>query len=303
MKFDYDFCISTSERVAWKLDDVLPKDAQLDFKRRFLPETLVGLDGVDCLSEAEKLKLNQIRGNAYLYLFSFVEEYIIATCVQHVDSEVFGDDSALRAMLRFAEEEVKHQQLFKRACAAFAKSFGSNCEVLPSPEAVAGVILAKSPMAVMLITLHLEVMTQQHYVQCFQDNDQEDLDPHFKQMLKSHWLEEAQHAKLDALRLRKLAQTADAEARKRAITDYLDLLVALDGLLSQQAAFDVASLERATGRTLNEREKKQVLDSQVTTYRRTFITYGITNPTFLEVVHELFPGDDARVSQKAASLL
>jgi hypothetical protein len=293
--------ISASERVAWKIDDVIPKTGALDFTKRFLPDALVGADKLDFLSATEKLKLNQVRGNAYAHLFQFVEEYIVATCVRHVEAEVFGDEMNLRAMLRFAEEEVKHQMLFRRFLEAFERGFGSPCEGIPSQKAVAGIILSKTPMAVMMVTLHLEVMTQQHYTQCVQSTD--GIDPLFKQMLKSHWAEESQHVKIDAMTLRKLALTSTAEMRKQAVHDYLDLVDALLGLLGQQAELDVKSLERSLNKTYSEAQRAQILESQKASYRQTFVTWGITNPLFIDTVLEVFPEDGGRVKARASELV
>jgi hypothetical protein len=296
----YENIISASERVSWTLDEVLPKTGTLDFTKRFLPDALVGAEGLDFLTAAEKLKLNQIRGNAYAHLFQFVEEYIVATCVRHVEAEVFGDEMNLRAMLRFAEEEVKHQMLFQRFLQVFARGFPTPCEGIPSQKAVAGVILSKTPMAVMMITLHLEVMTQQHYTQCVQSAD--GLDATFKQMLKSHWAEESQHAKIDAMTLRKLALTSTAEMRKQAVQDYLDLIDALLGLLGQQAELDVKSLERALNKTFIDNQRQTLLQSQKKSYQQTFVTWGITNPLFMDTVTEVFPEDHERIQAKAKEL-
>ena len=59
--------------------------------RPFLPESLAGLKAIRCLSPEEKLKLNQIRGFTYLYLFGLVEEYIVPSVVDHVRRGVRGD--------------------------------------------------------------------------------------------------------------------------------------------------------------------------------------------------------------------
>ena len=298
---NYEAIIAASERVSWSLDEVIPQKQTLDFTKQFLPEALVGAAELDFLTPAERLKLNQVRGNAYAHLFQFVEEYIVATCIQHVQAEVFGDEHGLRAMLRFAEEEVKHQLLFKRFLEAFAKGFGTPCEGIPAQKAVAGVILSKTPMAVMAITLHLEVMTQQHYVQCVDAAN--DLDPTFKKMLKSHWAEEAQHAKLDALTLRKLAATSTPEQRKTAVQDYLDLLGALTGLLGNQAELDVKSLELALGKTFTPPLRAALLANQAKAYTKTFVTWGITHPMFVETIDAVFPEDAARIHQKAKELV
>jgi len=252
MQESWDPVISSSEKVAWTIESVLGPDARFDLKRPLLPDSLANVAGISCLNDAERLTLNHIRGHAYLYLFSFVEEYIIATAVRHSSAEVFGDHTALRALLRFAEEEVKHQEMLRRACRLFKQSFGHDCEVLPNPQAVAEVILSHKPMAVLLITLHLEIMTQQHFVESFRKGAADELDPLFRQLLRHHWLEEAQHAKIDILELHKLAADATPELREQSIDDYIKIVGALDGLLGQQAKNDVATLAKVLGRKFSD---------------------------------------------------
>jgi hypothetical protein len=291
--------ISSSEQVAWTIESVLGPDARFDLKRPLLPDSLANVAKISCLDEAERLTLNHIRGNAYLYLFSFVEEYIIATAVRHADAEVFGDHAALRAFLRFAEEEVKHQEMFRRALRLFEANFGHKCDVIQNPEAVAEVILSHKPMAVLLITLHLEIMTQQHFVESFRRGTTEELDPLFRQMLRNHWLEEAQHAKIDVLELERLAADATPELREESIDDYIKIVVALDGLLIQQAANDVTSLGRILGRTFSETEHREILDAQMDAYRRTFVGLGLWSPALIAEVQRLSPAGARRVAELA----
>lgn len=294
----FESIISTSERVAWKLDEVLPRNQALDFSRPFLPDALVRGRALDFLTAGEQLKLNQLRGFAYAHVFQFVEEFVVAACVQHASTSVFGDTQHLRAMLRFAEEEVKHQEMFRRFMRLFEAGFQVPCETIPSQQSVAARVLSRSPMAVMIFTLHLEVMTQQHYTQCVQSA--EGLDPTFKLMLKSHWVEEAQHAKIDAMTLRKLALTSTPELRKAAIDDYFSLLETLRELLEQQAELDVRNLERATGKGFAPAQREALLASQRASYREIFLTWGLTNPGFLETVAEVFPEDAARIEARGA---
>ena len=93
--YDYASCVRHSEKVAWKVDDVLPADTRLDFSRRFLPDRLSGSGRIHCLSESDRLMLNHINGNSYINLFAFVEEYIVATVVNHAQAEMFGDHSPI----------------------------------------------------------------------------------------------------------------------------------------------------------------------------------------------------------------
>src|SRR5262249_55503624 len=110
--FDYRSCLDASERINWKIENVIA-GRTFDFKKPFLPESLAGVRDIRCLSEEEKLKLNQIRGFSYLYIFGLVEEYIAPSVIDHAGTTVHGDDYEIRSLLRFAEEETKHIQLFK----------------------------------------------------------------------------------------------------------------------------------------------------------------------------------------------
>lgn len=297
--YDYSTCIRNSEKVSWKVDEVIPPGTEMDFSRTFLPGPFSGEGRISVLRDDEKLKLNQITGNSYLNLFRFVEEYIIATAVDHAQAEMYGDHLAIRALLRFAEEELKHQELFRRALATFAEGFGSRCEVLDNAAEVAGVILGKSPIAVMLITLHLELMTQAHYTESIRDN--ESIDPVFATLLKHHWLEEAQHARIDALELDKLLDSATPEMIDKGFADYLELCQAVDGLLAAQTGMDIESLSAATGRSFSDDEKQAITVGQHAAYRHTFLVAGMTNRQFVNTLEKIVGDGAKRTAELAAS--
>jgi len=299
LSFDYESCIKSSEKIAWKLDDVLSVDQRLDFAKPFLPEALAPTRGIKCLSDSEKLKLNQITGNAYLNLFAFVEEYILATMVQHQQAELFGDHQAVRALARFTEEEVKHQLLFQRYRKAFDRDFGHACGVLDSAAAVAGVIMSKSPIAVMIVTLHLEIMTQDHYTGSVRDSA---IDPLFAKLLKMHWLEEAQHARIDALELDKLLVAATPDQIAKGFDDYLDLIAAFDGLLLAQAKLDVPSLSAVTGRAFTEAETAEIVAAQHRGYRQTFLVSGMQAPAFIEYMKKISTDAVGRIAARGKEL-
>lgn len=298
--FDYASCVRGSEKVSWRLDDAMPPGTVLDFGKPFLPEQLTLTQQIGCLSPSERRTLNQIAGNAYLNLFAFVEEYILATMTQHASAELFGDHDAIRALARFVDEEVKHQQLFARYRAAFEKSAGYPCRVLESAVEVAEVIMSKSPIAVMLVTLHIELMTQQHYVETVRDNP--DLDPLFQKLLHLHWLEEAQHARIDALELDKLLEGASPTAIATAFDEYLGILEAFDGLLAQQTELDLESLTAATKRAFDEQESAEIRRVAHRAYRRTFLVYGMTNAMFKGIITKMSPKAADRVAARAGEL-
>lgn len=300
LSFDYFSCVRSSERVAWRVEEALPDSARLDFARPFLPSALVGPDRFAFLSSAESLMLNQISGYAYLNAFQLVEEFILATMVQHAEAEMFGDRDALRALLRFADEEIKHQQLFARYMAAFARDGGYRPESLRTAHDVAGVVMDKTAVGVMLFILHIELMTLAHYVEAIREDLS--LDMLFVRLMHLHWLEESQHARIDALELDKLLRRTRPEQIEQGLADYLNLIEAFDGLLRTQAEMDVRSLEGASGRALGEKQRTAVARSQHAGYRRTFLVLGMTNPTFLGHLRRVWPDGVARVREAAAAL-
>ena len=90
--------------------------------------------------------------------------------------------------LHYIFEDLKHQQLFLRFGDLFNRGFGTKCDLLDGASDVAQFVLSKSPMGVLLVTLHLELITQAHYVESMQDS--RDMEPLFQRM--SEPLPEAQ---------------------------------------------------------------------------------------------------------------
>lgn len=284
--YDYQQCVANSEKISWKLDEVIPKDTKLDFTKTFLPSGLFYSDSLNFLNNDEKLKLNQIMGNSYLNLFHFVEEYIIAETIEHAQGEMFsGNSSNMRALLRFSDEEIKHQLLFERYRELFQLNFGSVPKVLEGAVQVAGIILSKNPLAVVAVTLHLEIITQFHYTESVKGNTE--IDPTFSRVLKYHWLEEAQHAKVDALELRKLVLNADMKQIEQMFDDYLFIIQAFDGLLTSQAEMDFESLSERFKKQFSEIEKEKIIASQLKSYRNDFIICGLNNEMFMNIMKEI----------------
>ncbi len=300
-KYDYRSNLEASEKVNWKIEDVID-GRTFDFGKPFLPESFAAANGIRCLSAAEKLKLNQIRGFTYLYLFGLVEEYILPSVIEHAEGSVHGDDYEMRALLRFAEEEAKHIQLFKWFVKEFEKGFGTPCGAIGPAKEIAAAILNHSRLGVFLATLHIEWMSQRHFVESVKDNAAERLDPLFCSLLKHHWLEESQHAKLDTLIIDKIASALEPAKIEAGIDDYMDIGKLLDGGLAAQVQLDLVSLEKAIGRTLSGEEKAEIEEAQTKAYRRTFLASGMTHPNFDESLRELSARGHERVGELARAV-
>jgi hypothetical protein len=301
LSHDYSYAgiLQNSLKVAWTENQVL-EGRDFDYSKRFLPDRLSGVDNIRCLDEREKLKLNQIMGNAYCHIFAYVEEYIIPQALEAAQRDIYGDETRLRTLLRFAEDESKHQELFRRSSALFEKGFGVQCGLIPAREEVAKVVLSKSRLCSYLLTSMIEWFTQLHYVEHVRD--QRLLDGLFRDLVRYHWMDEAQHAKIDTLLIDEIVREISEEDREKAVDELLELGGAIDGLLAQQADLDLESLEKAIGRTLSEKDKAEIKGSTQRAYRWTFIVSGLEHPNFVKIVSELTRRGPAKLKEVARAL-
>ena len=282
--YTYQDCLDNSKKVSWTEDDVLA-GKNFDFSKRFLPSRLTGVDEIVCLNDDEKRQLNQIMGNGYCHIFAFVEEFIIPAITEEATKDVYGDEVRVRSLLRFAEEELKHQELFRKSVGLFGQGFGSECGLIPGREEVAKVVRSKSKLAVMILTTVIEWFTQLHYIEHVRDDS--DLDGLFRDLLRFHWMEEAQHAKLDTLLIGEVAEQLSLEERETAIDEVIELGGAIDGLLAQQIGLNIEALEKVTGRTFTAAEEEEITTKTRRAWRWTFLVSGLEHPNVVKTIGEL----------------
>ena len=293
--FNYENTLRTSLRAAWQLDDVLKSTQELDFSRNFMPESLARTAGLGMLSAAEQRTLNHISAHQYLCIFGVVEEFILPFLLDHARPALRDDDYRVRALLNFAGEEAKHIHLFKRFHAAFVRGFPVECQMIGPSEAIGAEVLRHDPLAVALIILMIEWMTQAHYLGSIRDDG--DLDPLFKSLLRFHWMEEAQHAKIDTLIVDALAEGRSEDEIDRAIDEFFEIGAFLDGGLEAQAGFNLEALEKAIGRTLEDREAIKAQQHQAA--RWTYIGSGMVHERFKATLEAISPKAAARVADAA----
>jgi hypothetical protein len=295
--YSYASALAASQRINWRVEDIIGGEKRLDFDKPFMPEALARIAPLDSLSAHEKLLLNQIRGHGYLYQFGLVEEFILPFLLDHARSRLSGDDARCRAFLQFAGEEAKHIDLFKRFRTEFQNGFGTPCEVIGPPEAIAEAVLKHKPLSVALLILHLEWMTQRHFIECIRDD--QGLDRQFASMLRHHWMEEAQHAMLDTLVVAELARDLPEAEIVSCVDGYLEIGAMIDDGLKQQALFDLTAMMKASGRKLGEAEHARLASQQHQAQRWTFIGSGMSHPNFLGTVQQLSPASAKRLAEIA----
>jgi hypothetical protein len=293
--FNYERTLATSLRAQWMLDDVLRADQELDFSRNFMPESLARTAAIGSLNPFEQRLLNQVSAHQYLSIFVIVEEFILPFLVDHARDHLLGDDWRVRALINFAGEEAKHIHLFKRFHEAFVRGFPVDCQVIGPSDAVGAEVLKHDPLAVGLVILMIEWMTQQHYLGSIKDDG--DLDPLFKSLMKHHWMEESQHAKLDTLIVDALAEGRTEAQIDKAIDEFFEIGAFLDDGLKAQAAFNLDALEKLIGRKLDDREAIEAQQHQAA--RWTYIGSGMVHERFIETLEVLSPNAARRIAEAA----
>jgi hypothetical protein len=293
--FNYEATLASSLRAQWQLDDVLRADQELDFSRHFMPESLARTAALDTLNPFEQRILNQISAHQYLTIFGVVEEFILPFLVDHARPHLLGDDWRVRAILNFASEEAKHIHLFKRFNEAFVRGFPVECQMIGPSEAIGAEVLRHDPLAVGLVILMIEWMTQQHYLGSIRDDG--DLDPLFKSLMKHHWMEEAQHAKLDTLIVDALGEGRSEAEIDKAIDEFFEIGAFLDEGLKAQAGFNLDALEKAIGRKLDNRD--EIIAQQHQAARWTYIGSGMVHERFKATLETLSPNAARRIAEAA----
>jgi hypothetical protein len=293
--FNYEATLSSSLKAQWQLDDVLREDQELDFSRNFMPESLARTGAISSLNAFEQKVLNQISAHQYLTIFGVVEEFILPFLLDHARPHLLNDDWRVRAILNFASEEAKHIHLFKRYHAAFVRGFPVECEMIGPSEAIGAEVLRHDPLAVGLVILMIEWMTQQHYLGSIKDDG--DIDPLFKSLMRNHWVEEAQHAKLDTLIVDALAEGRTEEEIDAAIDEFFEIGGFLDNGLKAQAAYNLDALEKVIGRKLENRA--EIEEQQHQAARWTYIGSGMVHERFKATLLNISANAAARMAEAA----
>ena len=292
--FNYEATLASSLRAAWQLDDVLREDEELDFSRNFMPESLARTAELETLTGDQRRVLNQIAAHQYLSIFGLVEEFILPFVLDHARGELREDDYRVSALLNFASEEAKHIHLFRRYHAAFTRGFPVECKLIGPPEAIRDEVLRHEPLAVALVILMIEWMTQSHYLGMIRDDT--DLDPLFKSLLKHHWMEEAQHAKIDTLIVEALAEGKSEEDIQRAIDGFFAIGAFLDSGLEAQSAFNLDALEAIFGKIEN---RKLIEKHQHQAARWTYLGTGMIHERFKATLEAMSPAAATRIAEAA----
>jgi hypothetical protein len=278
----YARCIKASKRVRWEIDADVIRGREFDFGHYFLPAGLSKVDDLVFLTSSERRLLSQIQGRTYAYIFGLVERFIGVKVLEISGQHWLGDQVALEALVRFSDEELKHQELFRRIEEMLDRSMAPGYTKVADPNEVARAVLGKSTWSVLALTCHIELFTQLHYQQSIEPQD--NLSPLWKDVFKYHWMEEVQHAMLDELEWAREHNRLTLRQKEQAVDDLIALVAAVDGILQAQAAADAEYFLKVAGRRFTGEEEAGIGALVLRAYRWQYIVSGVQHPHFAKLL-------------------
>lgn len=232
---------------------------------------------------------------------SLAWRFINAKVLELSCDHALGDQIVVEALVRFSDEELKHQALFRRIDAMVGEVLPGGYRFDFDPNTVARAVLGKSTWAVLALTLDIELFTQAHYRQSI-DPDAE-LSELFKDVFLYHWKEECQHALLDELEFLRHDAGLTAEERDRSVDDFIGLVAAVDGILQAQAIADAGYFAANCGRTVKADEARATEAAFLAAYRWQYIHSGARHPYFSKVLKGLITETQGQRIQAALAAL
>lgn len=294
--------VRSSKKAEWQIDRDLLQDRHFDFSRKFLPDSLSLVDRLTFLDVHQARLLSQIQGRTYAYLFGLVERFISAKMLDQGRAHVFDDQLALEALVRFSNDEIKHQELFRRIETMIGSQLPAGYRQVADPNDVARVVLASSTWSVLALTCHIELFVQSHYAQSIAPH--EELCPLFKDVFKFHWKDESRHVVLDELEWKaEHAKLSPAEC-DQAVNDLIALVAAVDAILQAQSTADAEYFTRHASRSFSVDEAARINACMLDAYRWQYIISGVQHPHFARLLTRMTtPAQMSRINTALSPIM
>jgi hypothetical protein len=298
----YAKCIEVSKRVRFDIDRDVIRGRRFDFSKKFLPDGISKVNELQFLSPDERRQLSQIQGRTYANMFGLVERFIGPKILEVSRDHWLGDQVKFEALVRFTDEELKHQEMFRRIERLAAEDMPAGYGFLPQPNDVASVVLGKSTWAVLALVCHIELFVLAHYHASI------DTDPGLSELYKDvflhHAREESQHAILDELEWRRENANLSAVERDVAVDDLISLVGAVDGLLQLQAGADADYFLKVCGRKFSVQEQERVRAGVLKAYRWQYIVSGVEDSRFQAILGDMITPEQAdRIGKALAPII
>jgi hypothetical protein len=278
----YAKCVQVSKRVRFDIERDVIRGRKFDFNQKFLPDGLSKIDQLDFLSTDEKRQVSQIQGRTYANMFGLVERFIGPKITDISRDHWLGDQTAYEALVRFTDEELKHQEMFRRIDALCTEGMPAGYSFMPQPNDVAGVVLGKPNWSVLALICHIELFVLQHYRESIEKDD--NLSDLWKDVFTYHAREESQHAILDELEWKRENEKISPDERDQAVDELIGLVAAVDGILQMQAKSDTDYFLSVCGRSFDRAQVERIGATFLAAYRYQYITSGVSDKRFQEIL-------------------
>ena len=301
----YAKCVEVSKRIRWDTDRDVIRGRRFDFGMTFLPDGLSQVARLPFLDADEQRFYSQVQGRTYANMFALVERFIGAKALEISRGHWLGDQVALEALVRLTDEELKHQELFRRLETMMAPGMPAGYRFLPQPNDVAQAVLAASTWAVLALVCDIELFSQAHYRSSIDAQTQ--IDPLWKDVFLFHWKEESQHAIVDEMEWLREDRKLDAAQRDRAVDELIGLVGAVDGIVQMQAAADAdyfTHVSRGAGHRFDSAQAEAIGQAMLAAYRWQYIASGVQDPRFLELLGSMINAEHgARIHAALAPIV
>jgi hypothetical protein len=298
----YAKAVEVSKRVRFDIERDVIRGRKFDFGKKFLPDGLSKIGRLDFLGADEKRLVSQIQGRSYANMFGLVERFIGPKISDISRDHWLGDQTAFEALVRFTDEELKHQEMFRRIDALCAEGMPEGYTFLPQPNDVAGVVLGKPTWSVLALICHIELFVLAHYREAIEKDEQ--LSELWKDVFTFHAREESQHAIIDELEWKREDAKLTPAERDHAVDELIALVAAVDGILQLQAKADTDYFVRAAGRAFDREQVEAVGAAFLYAYRWQYIVSGVQDERFQKILGGLItPAQFDRIGAALAPIM
>lgn len=278
----YERCVKTSKRVRWDIDTDVFRGRSFDLNRKFVPDGMTKVRSVPFLTPDEQRVWSQVQGRTYPAMLGMIERFIGAKTLELAAAHRLEDAIYIEGLVRFADEELKHQALFRRMEDTIAAHMPTGYALCADPNDVARSVLEKSTWAVLAFICQIELFTQVHYRESIEPDEQ--LSDLYRDIFCYHWLEECQHTVINEIEWRREDQTLTSVQRNRALDELIELILCLDRLVCHQSSADAGYFMRACERNFNADEQQIIRAVMLNAYRWQYIGCGFQHPHFRDLL-------------------
>jgi hypothetical protein len=290
-----------SQRIRWDIDRDVIRGRTFDFGQKFLPDDMSMVDRLEFLAAPERRLLSQVQGRTYANMYGLVER-VGGGKILELRRSRSKHDGALAALVRFANEKLKHREMFRRIEWLIAGGMRAGYRFVPHTDDVVEFVLGKSTWAGLALICHFEMVKCGHYSNSIARDAQ--LSDLFKDVLFFHWNEESQYPSLAKLEWLCEDSRLGASERDAAVNDLIELIQGVDMLLQFQAPEDVDYLVATCNRAFTAEQIDRLRAAVLSAYRRQYIGSGAQKPQFGMVLSKLVSAEQAtRVGSELAPIM